>query len=124
MSWLTFGPLALVLHLAAFSTYITLQRRKPTATLAWILLVAVLPVIGLIIWLVFGGHRIHRQRRLRREAVDKVRPLWLRPGERAQLVGEDLGLSLPAISMIALGQAPVAGGPAWLPGRLPECVPG
>lgn len=112
MSWLALGPLALILHLAVFSTYIALQRRKPTATLAWILLVAVLPIIGLFVWALFGGYRIRRQRTLRRGVVSQVKPLWLRPGRHGEGVpGHDLSLS--SQHMIALGQADGLGAPAY-----------
>jgi cardiolipin synthase len=37
-------------------------NRKPSAAMAWLLLVFVLPVLGLVLFLLFGGHRVGRAR--------------------------------------------------------------
>ncbi len=57
----------------AFAAYAVLvaalvlsERRRPTATLAWILALVFLPLLGLLFYLVFGRNRIHRRRRRRR----------------------------------------------------------
>ena len=44
------------------TTWIVMQRRAPQSTLAWIIVVNLLPVIGLPVYAYFGPQRITRQR--------------------------------------------------------------
>jgi cardiolipin synthase len=44
------------------TTWIILQRRSPVSTLAWIILLNFLPVIGLAVYAYFGPQRVTRQR--------------------------------------------------------------
>lgn len=60
---LEIGLIAYVLF-AAFS--IVLERRRPTATLAWILVLVLLPVVGLVAYLLIGRRKARRSRRSRR----------------------------------------------------------
>src|SRR3712207_5497130 len=50
-------------------TYIVLENRRPQATFAWMLLFLILPVIGLVIYVLFGRDRkaFSRQRNLARQ---------------------------------------------------------
>ncbi len=76
--WLAHGHLALALsiiwslYLVLVGAWILLQRRAPVATIGWLLSMAVLPVVGLLVYFVFGPRRFRRQRlkrlRSRREA--------------------------------------------------------
>ncbi len=43
------------------------ERRRPTATLAWILALVFVPVLGLLAYLIFGRTRVLRRRRRRRK---------------------------------------------------------
>lgn len=45
---------------------IVLERRRPTVTLAWILALALLPVVGLVAYALIGRRKVRRSRRLRR----------------------------------------------------------
>ncbi len=54
---------------------ITLQRRAPAATLAWILALCLVPFVGLLVYHVFGPQKIKRQslRRVRSQALLRSR---------------------------------------------------
>ncbi|MBB5015516.1 cardiolipin synthase [Rehaibacterium terrae] len=60
-----------VVYLLAMAGWIVLQKREPVATLSWILGLALLPVLGFVVYYVFGPQRIRRQRlkRLRSRAA-------------------------------------------------------
>jgi cardiolipin synthase len=45
---------------------IVLERRRPTVTLAWILALALLPVVGLVAYVLIGRRKARRSRRVRR----------------------------------------------------------
>ena len=57
--WLANGHLALALsiiwslYLVLVGAWILLQRRAPVATIGWLLSMAVLPVVGLLVYFVF-----------------------------------------------------------------------
>jgi cardiolipin synthase len=71
--WLAVGW---VLYLLALSGWIVLQKREPVATLSWIMSLALLPVLGLVVYHLFGPQRIrrHRLKRLRARArIEEVR---------------------------------------------------
>ena len=72
------------------SAWLLNERRPPTSTLAWILALAFLPVVGVAVYLVLGPRRFDRKKfrlgRLRRE-----RPLYLHAFQRrppAERTGE------------------------------------
>lgn len=44
------------------TTWIILQRKSPVSTLAWIMALNMLPVVGLVVYAYFGPQRIKRQR--------------------------------------------------------------
>lgn len=54
------------------SLRVVMQRREPTATLAWVLGVVLLPYIGVIAYLVFGRRRLERQVRRRRARATMI----------------------------------------------------
>lgn len=57
-------------YLLLLALWIVLQKREPIATLSWLLALALLPVVGFVIYHLFGPQRIRRQRlrRLRARA--------------------------------------------------------
>ena len=57
-------------YLVALSCWIALQKREPVATLSWIMSLALLPVVGLVVYHLLGPQRIkrHRLKRLRARA--------------------------------------------------------
>ena len=67
---------------------IVLERRRPTATLAWILVLALLPIVGLIAYVLIGRRKARRSRRSRRrrelrptEATAAIANLQQSPGD-------------------------------------------
>ena len=66
--WGTLGSLLWALYLVVLSGWIVLQKRPPLSTLAWILSLAALPVIGFLIYFFLGPQKIRRQR-LRRQRL-------------------------------------------------------
>lgn len=63
-------PLLWMGYLLVLAVWIVLQKREPIATLSWLLSLALLPIIGLLIYHFLGPQRIRRQRlkRLRSRA--------------------------------------------------------
>src|SRR5580693_7010381 len=51
-----------VLLILALASWIAMQKRHPVATLAWIALVAALPVGGAALYYFIGHRRVHRTR--------------------------------------------------------------
>ncbi len=49
-------------YLAVLSVWIVMQKRAPVSTLSWILSLALLPVVGLFIYYIFGPQRLEKQR--------------------------------------------------------------
>lgn len=56
------------IYLPVLAAWIVLQKREPIATLSWLLSLALLPVVGLVIYHFLGPQRISRQRRRRSAA--------------------------------------------------------
>lgn len=68
-SWLTtYGPPLWALYLLVQSVWILMQKRSPLSTLSWILSLALLPLIGFVVYFFLGPQKIRRQR-LRRERL-------------------------------------------------------
>nr|WP_246505771.1 cardiolipin synthase [Coralloluteibacterium stylophorae] len=75
--WLPLVSIGWAIHILLLSIWIVLQKRDPVATLSWILGLALLPVLGFVVFYLIGPQRIrrHRQRRLRsRHAIEKGMP--------------------------------------------------
>ena len=49
-------------HIVALAIWIVLQKREPVATLSWVLSLALLPVLGFVIFHFLGPHSLRRQR--------------------------------------------------------------
>jgi cardiolipin synthase len=67
--WLGF---AWALYLSALAVWIVLQKRPPVSTLAWILTLAALPVLGFVIYHWLGPVRIRRQQLKRRRSRRRI----------------------------------------------------
>jgi len=65
MTWLAIVEIVWVVGLCV---WIILERRSPVATLAWILVLAWLPLLGIAVYLLIGPRRLHRKRRRYRKA--------------------------------------------------------
>ncbi|MBT9558375.1 MAG: cardiolipin synthase [Myxococcales bacterium] len=72
-TWLAEIPwtLLLIVELVVIFGYVLIERRQPSATLAWLLTIISLPVIGVVLYLVFGRTRMRRQASRRRKLRDK-----------------------------------------------------
>ncbi|OIP32761.1 MAG: cardiolipin synthase [Deltaproteobacteria bacterium CG2_30_63_29] len=55
------------------SVWIVLEKRRPTSTLAWILVLIALPWLGLLFYLVFGRRRLKRRAAIRTQSRAAVR---------------------------------------------------
>lgn len=74
-------------YLLLLGGWIVLQKRAPVATLSWLLGLAALPVVGFLVYYVFGPQRIKRQR-LRRARSRVALPAGderERTGDKAEL---------------------------------------
>lgn len=94
--------LAWAVHIAVLSVWIVLQKREPVATLSWVLGLALLPVLGFIVYHFLGPQQIKRQRlrriRSRAALADDRRRISERPenhhlGRLSHLVSASTGYS-------------------------------
>src|SRR5512139_1625712 len=74
-----------VLWVVGVTVWILLEGRSPRATIAWILGLSLLPVIGLMLYFLFGPRRFDRKRLRMSRAQRAVR------GATAREKGEALG---------------------------------
>ena len=73
-----------IAYLVVLAGWIVLQKREPIATLSWIMSLALLPVLGLLIYHFLGPQRIRRQRLRRSRAranLDDALPSGLTASE-------------------------------------------
>ena len=78
---------------------IILERRQPAATIAWVLSIALLPVVGVPLYYLVGGRRIRRHIRAKIEAVGAAESSVenrIRPDELPRAVAADCGRVLTA----------------------------
>lgn len=75
-TWLGIGWAA---YLVGLSGWIVLQKREPVATLSWIMSLALLPVVGLLVYHLLGPQRIHRHRLKRLRARARIEEVRLGP---------------------------------------------
>lgn len=71
-------------YLVVLAGWIVLQKREPIATLSWIMSLALLPVLGLLIYHFLGPQRIRRQRLRRsraRASLDDTLPSGLKASQ-------------------------------------------
>jgi len=73
--WWNIGLLLLdIIIVATLLPTIVMQRRESGATLAWLLVIVLLPFIGLLLFWLFGTTRLHLRRRKRRRVEEKLAP--------------------------------------------------
>jgi cardiolipin synthase len=82
-----------LLWLLGISGWLLLERRSPAATLAWILALAALPVVGIPVYLLLGPRRLERKK-VRMAMARRARSLhlsaWERPEPPCSPFGEQL----------------------------------
>jgi cardiolipin synthase A/B len=72
--WVALLSFGWMLYIAVLSGWIVLQKRAPVSTLSWILSLALVPVLGFILYYFFGPQRLKKQRikRLRSGVVARA----------------------------------------------------
>jgi cardiolipin synthase A/B len=90
------------------SGYILLERRPPLATLAWIVSLATLPLLGFVVYYFLGPRRLERKRRRRITARIVRRALHRGKHHNEPPHAETLGATGARLSAVAIGteQAP------------------
>ncbi|MDQ3288068.1 MAG: cardiolipin synthase [Pseudomonadota bacterium] len=71
-TYLVIGWIAYVVGLGG---WIVLQKREPAATISWLISLAALPLLGFLIYYVFGPQRVYRQRLRRSRSRAALHPL-------------------------------------------------
>src|SRR5512147_2829322 len=71
-----------LLHGAVVVSILLTQRRQPTATLAWILTVTLVPFLGLVLYLIIGRTRTLRLVRRSRAVAKRLEEVFHRCGAR------------------------------------------
>lgn len=61
-----------ILHLAAIVLVLVYERRRPSATLAWLLALIFLPGVGLLLYMLFGRLRAKREARKTEKASERL----------------------------------------------------
>ena len=79
LSWGLLLSVGQVTWVVLIATFILLERRSPTATLAWITIVAALPLVGVAIYLLVGPQHLRRKKlrlRLARDRIGELLQEW------------------------------------------------
>jgi cardiolipin synthase A/B len=105
LSWGLLLGIAQVTWVVLVAGFILLERRSPMATLAWITMVAALPLVGVGIYLVVGPRRLRRKKLrlgLARQRIGSLLREWkqaraalLSPQGQLMRVGAQLGMLPP-----------------------------
>jgi cardiolipin synthase len=99
MPWFTIFVASYALWVLVACVSLLLERRSPTATLAWIFAFIAIPIVSGIYYLMFGPRRLHRRRR---------RYSLARSSVARKLSGPAEGPPRPALAPDAAGLAAVA----------------
>jgi len=101
-------PLEL-LWIAFISTWIVLEKRRPSATLAWIFALIWLPIIGFVVYLVLGPRKLERKRLrhvLARQVVGSAAPQAPAPPEPVEAALSERVRQLESLG-VATGEGPI-----------------
>ncbi|MDR2154357.1 MAG: cardiolipin synthase [Burkholderiaceae bacterium] len=128
-SWTFWLGWAWTLSSVVLTVWIIMQRRSPVSTLAWIVVLNLMPVIGLLVYAAFGPQRVRRQRlrrwhrraaamsRQEREAMRAEHaqaPLWA--SQHAKLIERACGLPVSSARQVDI----LSGGGVTLAALLDE----
>ena len=99
--WLTLHGFVTVVSvlLYAITSHVRQQRRHPTAAIAWVLFILLMPYLALPAFLTFGSRKLPRPR---------GRPRLLLAGTGADAGAGGAGVPWPVRTALSLGQAPPA----------------
>lgn len=101
MNWLAAGWVLLDLAIVVvLLPVVILQRRESGATLAWILIIVLIPFLGLLAFWVFGTTRLHLRRRKRRRIEARLAPALHKLHEQA-LTGQPVKDLPPSLLLLA-----------------------
>jgi cardiolipin synthase len=111
--------LHLLIELALILRILLLPRRQPASRIAWIVVVATLPVVGILAYLFFGEANIGRRRVARVHKVIKEMPDFpaAAPGDEENLEANvpERYLHLFRVGQSINGFEPIGGNSAYLP---------
>jgi cardiolipin synthase len=101
-----------IAHAAAISVLILYERRQPAATMAWLLALVLLPVFGLLAYLLIGTTRFRRTVRRGEVAARRIRKVRERLGVGRKIGqdGEERSIDERTESLLRLGEALAATG--------------
>lgn len=117
MTFWTFLTVFEITWVVAISLTIVLERRSPVATLAWIVALAWLPVVGIVVYYFFGPRRLRRRKLKRQEGARLVAramreldaivddPRWTSLARLAIAAGESPPLPAREVSLYLEGDA-------------------
>ncbi|MCG8419497.1 MAG: cardiolipin synthase [Proteobacteria bacterium] len=80
-SWWHWLSLAETLWVIGLSVWILFERRSPGSTLAWILALSLLPIIGIAVYFVFGPRRFDRKKLRHSEAQEAAKRAGAQPDD-------------------------------------------
>ncbi|NOX58483.1 MAG: cardiolipin synthase [Planctomycetes bacterium] len=117
MSWTTFITILSVIDFVLVGAAIVVvlrRRREPRAMLVWILTLLLLPVLGLVFFLMAGELRMERTRRQRRRHRERLLPLLARSIEHLEKTHGEKGTKHHAAMVMRLatrvsGRVPTTG---------------
>ena len=75
------------LHVTVAALLVAFERRRPTATLSWVLAILLMPGVGLVLYLVVGRRRVDRRRRRAASVTARVSDLINEQGVRLGSAG-------------------------------------
>ncbi len=85
------------------------HRRSPGATLAWLMVFVGLPLVGSVLYLMFGGRKLRTQRRIAQTNFDATLPLARKPCEFAVTLRSYGAAPVTAGNQVVLCKGGVAG---------------
>jgi cardiolipin synthase len=77
-------PVAQTLWVVVATVFVIMQRRSAQATLAWIFVLAFLPLLGFAVYLFFGPRRFERRRKRRARAHERVKDIALEDADHGE----------------------------------------
>jgi cardiolipin synthase A/B len=92
-----------IVWVVLMSCYILLERRPPLATVAWIVSLATLPLLGLLVYYFLGPRRLERKRRRRVMARSAKRARDTRASPDRTSATDALGMTGARLAAVAAG---------------------
>ena len=105
--WWTTLSLGMTAWVLGLSVWIVFERRSPIATVAWILSLSLLPLIGIAIYFVFGPRKFKRKKLRRSASALATRASHEKRTRISQRVDESLD-AMPIIAMCVNAAGPAA----------------